>query len=193
MDFIRTRRLFSLSCIRRHALEFFIERETTMSLLSSSSSLLSHSKTKARKKLEQNNIIKIKLKKKPTAAATTTMTTTIRYNYVFAFIHYYCLTALSASLFLCANVHCCTKRFLCGRSLNSEHRYACRVELWYILTVYNLHLLLLLLLCFVCQCQKEHNNAQIFPLKLLFNSLSLFSFSFSFFCSLYKCIIKICR
>lgn len=54
-------------------------------------------------------------------------TTTIRYNYVFAFIHYYCLTALSASLFRCANVHCCTKRFSCGRSLNSAaHKRACR-------------------------------------------------------------------
>lgn len=50
--------------------------------------------------------LKIKLRKYDT-----TMTMTIRYNYVFAFIHYYCLTALSASLFRCAKCALLHKAF----------------------------------------------------------------------------------
>lgn len=98
---------------------------------------------------------------------TTTMTTAIRYNYVFAFIHYYCLTALSASLFRCAKCALLHKarRFLCGRSTvhspslwHSVWEYACRA----VVAFQTHNLFSFFRVEFLYSAQKEHNNAQIF-------------------------------
>lgn len=62
---------------------------------------------------------KVKLRKYDT----TMTTTTIRYNYVFAFIHYCCLTAQSASLFRCAKCALLHKAFPPRRS--QPHRILC--------------------------------------------------------------------
>lgn len=127
MDFIRThvsiQSLPFLVFSGRHALEFRkrntynASHETRIALRESNTA----ERSEERKREPSNRTEKKKL------TTTTTMTTTIRYNYVFAFIHYYCLTALSASLFFVVqNVHCCTKLFplwpnacVCARAIAS--------------------------------------------------------------------------
>lgn len=115
------------------------------------------------------------------------MTTTIRYNYVFAFIHYYCLTALSASLFRCANVHCCTKRFLCGRSFARVLSMHVAVVYFETVNEYNLFSL------FFCVCCLRASAKKNITKRKYFTEFVALAQPVSLRLAAQNCIIKICR